>query len=126
MSPFATAFAEQYKQFAEEHGVKGYQLAKKLDRQSGYVSERLNGKRALDTNDVDALAMLVPGWTGKELMIELARRAKETTPLAKVTQIRPGVGAQVDDEPSIKQPPAKQRTAAKRGIRKADQAPHAE
>lgn len=36
------------------------------------------------------------------------------------------VAAQVDDEPSIKQPPAKQRTAAKRGIRKADQAPHAE
>lgn len=37
-----------------------------------------------------------------------------------------GVGASGEDEPSIKQPPAKQRTAAKKGTRKSDAAPHAE
>ena len=36
----------------------------------------MNGKRALDTDDVDALAKLT-GTTGKNLMIELARLAKE-------------------------------------------------
>lgn len=35
----------------------------------------MNGKRALDTDDVDALAKLT-GTTGKNLMIELARLAK--------------------------------------------------
>ncbi|MEV8023347.1 hypothetical protein [Microbacterium sp. NPDC080220] len=37
-----------------------------------------------------------------------------------------GVGGDGQDEPDIKQPPAKQRTAAKKGTRKGDAAPHAE
>lgn len=37
-----------------------------------------------------------------------------------------GVGGSTEDEPSVKQPPARQRDAAKKGERKADQAPHAE
>ena len=38
----------------------------------------------------------------------------------------PGVGGADEDEPTMKQPPARQRSAAKKGTRKADQAPHAE
>ena len=45
---------------------------------------------------------------------ELARRRRER------------VGARLEDEPSIKQPPAKQRTAARKGTRKADEIPYAE
>lgn len=57
--------------------VTGQDLAKKLGRSVAYVSERINGKRALDTEDVDALALLAGGgWTGRTLMIELARRAR--------------------------------------------------
>ncbi|ALJ22091.1 helix-turn-helix domain-containing protein [Microbacterium sp. No. 7] len=37
-----------------------------------------------------------------------------------------GVGDSVDDEPGIKQPPSKMRTAARKGTRKADEAPYAE
>lgn len=36
------------------------------------------------------------------------------------------VGGLREDEPNVKQPPAKKRTAAKKGTRKADDAPHAE
>lgn len=75
MSPFALAFAAEYKGFMRTHGVSGAQIAEALGRGEGYVSERVNGKRAIDTNDVDALASLVPQWDGLSLMIELSRRA---------------------------------------------------
>ena len=75
---FSKAFAQEYKAFMVANDIKGFQIAEKLDRAIGYVSERVNGKRPLDTEDIDALAMLVPGWSGKTLMLELARRAKET------------------------------------------------
>lgn len=75
---FSKAFAQEYKAFMVANDIKGFQIAEKLDRAIGYVSERVNGKRPLDTEDVDALAMLVPGWSGRTLLLELARRAKET------------------------------------------------
>ena len=58
------------------HSVRQYQLAEALGRTQPYVNDRVTGKRALDTDDVDALAKLA-GTTGKNLMIELARLAKE-------------------------------------------------
>lgn len=57
--------------------VTGAEIAARLGRAPGYVSERVNGKRALDTDDVDALAELAGSpWTGRALMIELARRVR--------------------------------------------------
>lgn len=76
-SPFTVAFASEFKGFMKAHGVTGAQIADTLDRGEGYVSERVNGKRPLDTNDVDALASLVPGWDGAALIAELARRAQD-------------------------------------------------
>lgn len=77
MTAFAVAFAAEFKGFMKSNGVTGAQIAEVLGRGEGYVSERTNGKRALDTNDVDALAELAgKGWTGKTLMIELARRTR--------------------------------------------------
>lgn len=58
------------------HKVRQVAIANALQVTEAYVSERVNGKRALDTDDVDALAKLT-GTTGKNLMIELARLAKE-------------------------------------------------
>lgn len=87
LSPFALAFAAEYRGFMKAAGVTGAQIAVKLGRNSGYVSERVNGKRALDTDDVDALAMLTPGWTGRTLMLELARRSRETNRLATITPL---------------------------------------
>lgn len=76
LSHFAIAFAEEYKAYMKAHGVRQYQLAEALGRTQPYVNDRVTGKRALDTDDVDALAKLT-GTTGKNLMIELARLAKE-------------------------------------------------
>lgn len=94
LTPFATAFAAEYKGFMRANGITNLQVAAKLQRNDGYVSERVNGKRALDTEDVDALAMLVPGWTGKALMIELARRVQSAMLPSNVTQL-PQRGADV-------------------------------
>ncbi|WP_454112787.1 hypothetical protein [Microbacterium maritypicum] len=76
MTPFALAFAAEYKGFMKANNITGAQIAELLGRGEGYVSERVNGKRAIDTNDVDALASLVQGWDGLALMIELSRRAE--------------------------------------------------
>ncbi|WP_449278035.1 hypothetical protein [Leucobacter sp. GX24907] len=79
LSDFSLAFADAYRGFMKEYRITGQALTAKLGRALGYVSERINGKRALDTEDVDALALLAgDGWTGRKLMIELARRAKKS------------------------------------------------
>lgn len=90
LSPFTLAFADAYRGFMKEHRITGSALTEKLGRALGYVSERINGKRALDTEDVDALAMLAGGgWTGKTLMIELARRAQaEVEPVGELVEGR--------------------------------------
>lgn len=75
-SEFTRAFAAEYKAFMTSHGVRGAQIAERLGRGEGYVSERVNGKRPLDTDDVDTLASLIDGWSGIDLMIELSRRAR--------------------------------------------------
>lgn len=134
MTAFALAFAAEYKGFMRAHDVKGAQLAELLERGEGYVSERVNGKRALDINDVDALATLAGNRSGIDLLKELTRRAEIALQSGgEVIHGRFGqgdVGAPAQDEQTdeltVKQPPARQRTAARKGTRKADQAPHAE
>lgn len=89
LSAFTTAFAAEYRGWAAAHAITQDALADALGRNRSYVSERMSGKRALDTEDVDALAALT-ATTGKELMIELARRVRVSTteqPAATVTDI---------------------------------------
>lgn len=76
ISDFARGFAAEFKGFMKTHKVTNIELADRLGRNDGYISERANGKRPLDADDVDALASLVPGWTGRDLMIELSRRVR--------------------------------------------------
>lgn len=95
LSPFTLAFAKVYRGFMKESGITGRMIADKLGRNVGYVSERVSGKRALDTEDVDALAMLVGnGWTGRTLMIELARRARAHD----LDELPENVGGSVHDQ----------------------------
>ena len=78
LTPFSIAFAAAYRGFMAENNVTGKDIAGKLGRNTGYISERINGKRALDTEDVDALAILAGnGWDGAHLFLELVRRASE-------------------------------------------------
>lgn len=78
ISAFAKAVAAEYAGFMRSNNITNLQVAEVLDRNDGYVSERKSGKRPLDLDDIDALASLVPGWTGRTLAIELARRARVT------------------------------------------------
>ena len=108
MSPFALAFAAEYKGFMKANSVTGAQIAEVLDRGEGYVSERVNGKRALDTNDVDSLASLVPQWDGLSLMIELSRRANAArAPRGELVEgrfPRTDVGDDLDDLDAVARP----------------------
>lgn len=99
-SAFSQAFAAEFKAFMSAQGVRGAQIASILDRGEGYVSERVNGKRPLDTEDVDALASLIPGWSGIDLMIELSRRARIAMegPGAEIIEGRFGVGGIDEDD----------------------------
>lgn len=74
-SELSVAFAREYKAFMLASGIRGNQVAERLGRNESYVSVRVNGKRPLDTDDIDALAVLA-GWNGTDLFIELARRAQ--------------------------------------------------
>lgn len=65
------------------HGIKQGDLSEALNRNAGYVSERVNGKRALDTDDVDALAALTK-ISGRDLMVELSTRARMLTVVRSV------------------------------------------
>lgn len=94
-SAFTRAFAAEYKAFMVSAGIRGADIASVLDRGEGYVSERVNGKRPLDTDDVDALASLVEGWNGIDLMIELSRRARNR---GNVIRAEFGVGDSIDDQ----------------------------
>jgi len=113
--PFGVAFAREYKGYMTSRGIKQSDIAALLGRNAGYVSERANGKRALDTDDVDALAELT-GTNGRDLMIELAQRARG---LSVVPPLE-------DEEPTVSAPPVSMPAAAKRGRRKADDVGEAE
>lgn len=86
LSPLSTAFAAEYRGWAAANGIRQDQIADQLGRNRSYVSERMAGKRPLDTDDVDALAALTQ-VLGKDLLVELARRAQGNT--KNVSELRP-------------------------------------
>ena len=88
MSAFALAFATEYKKYMKAHKVRQRQIAEYLGFTEAYVSERVNGKRAIDTNDVDALATL-SGTTGRSLMINCSPHQGNIAPAG----IRDSLGA---------------------------------
>lgn len=101
IGPFSVAFAAEYKGFMKSAGITGAQIAEQLGRNEGYVSERVNGKRPLDTDDVDVLAALEGTISGRDLMLELARRARSSDhPRGELVEGRFGVGTPTEDDMS--------------------------
>ena len=115
LRPFSIAFAAQYRGFMKSENITQHHIADVIKRDRSYVSERVNGLRPIDTDDVDALASLT-GWNGRDLLIELAKRARTLTV----------VPAMEDEEPVVSEAPAELPKAAKRGRRKADDVGEAE
>ncbi len=125
--------------------MSGRGLARRLGKSEGYVRDRLNGTYEFSISDVERFALFI-GMNPEDfvgaidrdaLSAEMPERDREYEPTttlrdilggkSNVTDIRShSVGTKSDDEPGVKQPPAKQRTAARKGTRKADTAPHAD
>ncbi|SDG23350.1 hypothetical protein [Microbacterium sp. 77mftsu3.1] len=94
-----------------------------LDPSDLGASDATTALRAAREEDLVAEVGRRLGLSGSILLDLPITRAIATS---NVVQGPFGVGASDEDEPSIKQPPAKQRTAAKKGTRKGDAAPHAD
>ena len=97
MSAFALAFATEYKKYMKAHKVRQRQIAEYLGFTEAYVSERVNGKRAIDTNDVDALAAL-SGTTGRSLMIKETLRQPVSETASVASQLEKVIGKKIQVE----------------------------
>lgn len=86
--------------------------------ESGFITDEEAGLREVKIGTADL--------TDVDLARELLTRIEKREATGNLVAGRFGVRALTEDEPSAKQPPAKQRTAARKGVRKADAAPHAE
>lgn len=66
--------AQAASEYMKDHGITQPQIAADIDRSQGYVSEHLNGKRALEFDMLDAIAHR-SGVSMYALMAELSARA---------------------------------------------------
>lgn len=72
----------------KEKGITQRQLADELGRDQAYISERVTGKRAFSTDELDAIAKLA-NVLPRELIEYLAiRLAENVTPIRNTQQSR--------------------------------------
>ena len=69
VTPWSKAFGAALREVMKSRGVTQAAVAEKIDRQQSYVSERLAGKRAVDT-DVIAGVALVAGVDARTIARE--------------------------------------------------------
>ncbi len=124
---FNLAIGKQIRAEIAAAGLSISSVARDLGIARSALDNYVTGKRAIPV----PIAYQVGEIVGVDPQV-IVQRAQERFTLeeahrdSNVVEGRFGVGASVEDEPSVKQPPAKQRTAARKGVRKADAAPHAE
>lgn len=70
---FSRSFALHLGSVMRERGVQQIQVATALDRTKSYVSVRVNGKKPVDSDMLDAVAELA-GVDTKDLLDEINRR----------------------------------------------------
>lgn len=70
---FSRALGGHLADVMSERGITQVMVARELDRTQGYVSHRLNGRRAPETDLIVAIARLV-GLTPRGLMAEVLAR----------------------------------------------------
>lgn len=86
--PFSIAFSAVLKGIMSENGISQVAVADALSRNQSYVSERVSGKRAFTTDEVDAVAQLM-NTTGRALLLLAAQRLQETKPARHLTALPP-------------------------------------
>ncbi|MFL2002269.1 helix-turn-helix domain-containing protein [Microbacterium sp. A1-JK] len=152
----AEGLAKHFADFVRRGGLTHDEIAKGIGMSKTYTSKRINGEGQFTLKDFERYAVLlglepqellarvrlpealeydgrlvpefevVSGPSGRT--VYLTRGVDPAPrPVGNVIEGRFGVGPSIEDEPGIQQPPADvERTAARKGTRKADQAPHAE
>jgi transcriptional regulator with XRE-family HTH domain len=68
------AVAEAMQNFMRDHGITQEQIALRLERSQGYVSQRTNGREALTVDIIGAVAEAAR-LTPEALLFELSQRA---------------------------------------------------
>ncbi|MEV8338481.1 helix-turn-helix transcriptional regulator [Leucobacter sp. NPDC077196] len=81
---FSKAVSLEVKGLMARHGITQTAFAAALDRNQGYISERVNGIKAFDTDELDIFAGLI-GITGQDLLTTVSRRIYEDSLPANVT-----------------------------------------
>ena len=71
---FASLFARYVKRAADEAGLSGSEIGRRLGRAQSYASLRLNGRKAWTLDELDAIADML-GITPAEL-VERARASE--------------------------------------------------
>lgn len=90
ISDFSLRFSRALKGYMREANVKQDAIAAELGKSAGFVSEHVSGKKAPDTDLVDAVAKL-SGIDTRTLVVEIARRMEDQGGAtgATVTPIKP-------------------------------------
>lgn len=77
-SPQAQAVAEQIRREMGAQRISGRQLAEKIGKSPNYVNLRIRGEKALDLNDLDAIAAALD--LNVIVLLEAAERSTQATP----------------------------------------------
>lgn len=80
--PFSVAFGEVVRARLTAEGITQTAYGVAAGRDQSYISERVNGRRAFTTDDIDVLADLISAKgaaiDGRTLIVQLAQAAKTT------------------------------------------------
>jgi transcriptional regulator with XRE-family HTH domain len=76
--PFTAAVAREIREIMKINSLTQGVVAKLVNRDQSYISERVSGKRPFTTDEIDAIAELI-GIDGSTLLAEIACRLKNNT-----------------------------------------------
>jgi predicted XRE-type DNA-binding protein len=76
-SELSRAVSAHVKAWMRDRSITQPEVAERLGRAQSYVSERLNGIRALDTDDLDVIAEL-GGTNGRDLLVFVLKEIRRT------------------------------------------------
>lgn len=95
--PLTERLAPVIAQYMRNNRITQTALGRELDRDQSYVSERVTGKRAFTTDELDGIAKLA-GETPRSFIAHLANSLGNTEKPGNVVEGRFGVGTADNDE----------------------------
>ena len=142
----AIGATESLRDIASRSGISHATLSRQITNGRFLIETSLELARAYDASPIAALVanghlteeeagisgidVALSTATDEQIVLEVGRRLGVSGYVVGHGRFPGDVGSSTQDEdsdePSVKQPPAKRRTAARKGARKADEAPYAD